>query len=308
MQRACRRRTGIELEVWAGESVWQGHWVPVKARPEQTGIRLIWTLERREWPTGTQKIRWCFARGPRPIHVKALSAFTRSRWHQVDVRIESLRERPPRKVPIELYNGVFIDLPGLSLHHREWDTIRPLSVRLMASVTGAYKADRTVLRFGLPQPAFGVAVEDVLASGDVSFGGFRITVNSGRSQTESRSVSATETLLTRVRKQPDQTLERALALVHNPVQDLGPMMLSLACDNRKFVVQREGEVLFDTYIGPDDAPVPIPEQWQLVPRYGTGTSPTITRHLHGGWLPMPVITARDGSGRLPPDYPCRTTR
>ena len=68
---------GIVLEVWAGESVWQGRWVPVKARPEQTGNRLTWSLESREWPTGTQKIRWCFARGPRPIHVQALSAFTR---------------------------------------------------------------------------------------------------------------------------------------------------------------------------------------------------------------------------------------
>jgi hypothetical protein len=41
--------------------------------------------------------------------VKALSAFTRSRWHTVDVQIESLRERPLRLVPIELYKGVFID-------------------------------------------------------------------------------------------------------------------------------------------------------------------------------------------------------
>ena len=116
----------------------------------------------------------------------------------------------------------------------------------MASLTGAYKADRTVLRFGLPQPGFAVAVEDVLARGDVSFGGFRITANSGGPKPNQRLISATETLLTRVRKQPDQTLERALALVHNPVQDLGPMMISLACDNRKFVVQREGEVLFNT--------------------------------------------------------------
>ncbi len=284
---------GIELEAWAGESVWQGRWVPVKARPEQTGNRLSWGLARREWPTGTQKIRWCFSRVSRPIHVKALSAFTRSRWHTVDVQIESLRERPPRSVPIELYNGVFTDLPGLSLHHRQWDTTRALSLRLMASLTGDYKADRTVLRFGLPQPGFGVAVEDVLARGDVSFGGFRITVTSGRAQTESRSVPATETLLSRVRKQPDQTLERALALVHNPVQDLGPMMISLACDNRKFVVQREGEVLFNSYGGPDDPPVPMPEQWQLVPRYGTGASLKTTRHLHCGWLPMPVITARE---------------
>ena len=61
-------------------------------------------------------------------------------------------------------------------------------------------------------------------------------------------------------------------MVHNPIQDLGPMMISLACDNRKFVVQREGVVLFNIYNGPDDPPVPMPEQWQLVPRYGTGTS------------------------------------
>ncbi len=37
----------------------------------------------------------------------------------------------------------------------------------------------------------------------------------------------------------------------------------------------------------------MPEQWQLVPRCGTGTSLKTTRHLHGGWLPMPVITATE---------------
>ena len=69
------------------------------------------------------------------------------------------------------------------------------------------------------------------------------------------------------------------------------MMISLACDNRKFVVQREGKVLFNQYNGPDDPPVPMPGTVAPRPPLRDRLEPEITRHLHGGWLPMPVITA-----------------
>ena len=51
-----------------------------------------------------------------------------------------------------------------------------------------------------------------------------------------------ETILERVRKMPDQTFESAWKAVRRPVQNNGPTMLSLACDNAKFVVERNGKI------------------------------------------------------------------
>jgi hypothetical protein len=85
-----------------------------------------------------------------------------------------------------------------------------------------------------------------------------------------------------------------MATVHNPIQDLGPMMISLACDSRKFVAEREGKLLFDTYGRFDDPERPIPTQWQLVPRFGSGKDLRYARRLTGTWLPMPTTTAVDG--------------
>ena len=53
----------------------------------------------------------------------------------------------------------------------------------------------------------------------------------------------------------------------------GLAMLSLACDNRKYVAEREGRLLFDTYAKFDDPERPIPTQWHLTPRFGSGKFP-----------------------------------
>ena len=82
-----------------------------------------------------------------------------------------------------------------------------------------------------------------------------------------RKIAGQKTLLAQVRDKPDQSFAQAFEKVHNPIQDLGPMMLSLACDSRKFVAEREGRVLFDTYNKFDDPERPIPKQWQLIPRF-----------------------------------------
>ena len=110
-----------------------------------------------------------------------------------------------------------------------------------------------------------------------------------------QKIAGQKTLLAQVREKPDQTFAQALAVVHNPIQDLGPMMLSLACDNRKFVAEREGRVLFDTYAKFDDPERPIPTQWQLDSalrqRQGsTDLAPTSP----GDWLPMPTTTVVEG--------------
>ena len=166
-------------------------------------------------------------------------------------------------------------------------------MRIPACVPRADKTDRTVLRFPLPEPGFGVAVEDVLERGAVTYSGVR--VSAVKRPVEATSLPSTGTLLSQVRKRPDQTLDQALAVVHKPIQDLGPMMLSLACDNRKVVAERDGTLDFDVCRGIDDPPRPFPDQWRLEVHAGSGTDLKATRHLHGDWLPMPVTNVREGS-------------
>ncbi|MGC8639257.1 MAG: NPCBM/NEW2 domain-containing protein [Isosphaeraceae bacterium] len=283
----------IEPEIWIGESAWQGRWEPLKARHAREGRRLSWLVEGPAGMRATPKIRWCFNKtADRPIRIKTVSAFTRSRWKPVDVEIASRLGMPTQQIPIKLYNGAFADSPGDSTHQRVWDSSHPLQLRLLASVARADKTDRTVLRFKLPEPGFGVAVEDVLARGAVDYAGIRVSTTEGRVP---RAPSpSTETILAQVRKRPDQTLDRALAVVHKPIQDLGPMMLSLACDNRKIVADRDGTVHFNLYEGLDETPAPFPDQWRLDVHAGRGTDLKMSRHLHGSWLPLPVTIVRDG--------------
>ena len=81
--------------------------------------------------------------------------------------------------------------------------------------------------------------------------------------------------------------------------DNGPMLLSLACDNRKFVVERDGAIRFDFYDAPDGDYPALVSPWNgggsprtsrirnLCRKFGGGKG-EFSRHLDGGWLPKPV--------------------
>jgi hypothetical protein len=68
-------------------------------------------------------------------------------------------------------------------------------------------------------------------------------------------------------------------------------MLSLACDNTKFVVERDGTLRFQTTTN-------LTGDWfataeAIHPQYGVGQPSALTRSLDGGWLPIPVITTEN---------------
>ena len=115
--------------------------------------RAIWGIAWREWPTGTQKIRWIFAGSLGPIHVKAVSGI-HAVWRGTASICESRQPGSgrPARCRSSCTTVFSMTCPGSHSHHRQWDPSRALSVRLMASLTGDYKADRTVLRFGQPAP------------------------------------------------------------------------------------------------------------------------------------------------------------
>lgn len=95
---------------------------------------------------------------------------------------------------------------------------------------------------------------------------------------------------------PDQSFEQAMAKTHNPIQDNGPTMLSLACDNRKFLVQQDGVILFNrsTDFVPQAVVHPSEYKCMIQPQFGSGKCERPKRHLGGGWLPVLVSFFSEG--------------
>lgn len=283
---------GAQVQAWIGQTLHQGRWTPLKGAIETQNHDWVFRIVRKENPdarNGVWKVRWIFPSSAKPVSVSGFSAFTRSIWKTADlvVEIENPAHGSPEK--IEAYNGEIIGAP------RKWDFAKPvaLKVRYCASKRSSY--DRTVLRFG----GFGVAVDDVLTNGcvyvpeDCAF----VTTQSSRLTLAEykKQIAGRKTVLERVREMPDQTFEQAMAKTRNPIQDNGPTMLSLACDNHKFVMEQDGTVRFA--INPQSVnPVSYHEQvpCAMVPRIGDGNVGRAARHLDGGWLPIIVSAWKQG--------------
>ena len=155
-----------------------------------------------------------------------------------------------------------------------------------------------MIRIRLAEGAFGIAVDDILARGCVyqeDFGVFAArwpeTMSLAEYQT---SIGEKKTLLEEVRQRPDQTFAEALAKIHRPIHDAGPVLLSLAGDNRKLRVYRDGTVRFrqeaETAVC---LASPVPYPCEIRPEFGNGTQEVASRELHGGWLPAPITRVQD---------------
>ncbi len=288
-----------KVQYWTGRSAWQGSWQPldadVEAHKDRWTIRVNY-LENPDARGGIQKIRWVFPARGEPAVLRALSAHTASPCDTAPLRVESERPMTGKTGVVEVYNGALMSPSAAGSPLRiSWDLSAPLQLKVRYCKPRPWKTDRTVLRFRLPGAAFGVAVEDILANDCVYVphaGAFVTHEHSPTTIAQHRSKARTRrTVLQRVREMPDQTFEQAWAKVHKPIQDNGPMMLSLACDNRKFVAHRDGAITFESYETPDQAVVrPRDYSCKLAPRFGSAGCKQLTRHLHGGWLPVPVTT------------------
>jgi hypothetical protein len=292
------------LEFWTGESPWQGSWKPLAGDIQVKGS--VWTLlfdpkKNSDLPSfGTEKIRWILFSSQQPIRVKHLSAFTRSRWEAVGLRIEAAKGAYEEVGHIEVYNGEIVGTTGQEPRTScPWDLGTPLHLKVRAAKPKPNKSDRTLLNFTRANGGFSVAVESVLANGSVylkDLGVFVALESNPQTLDEARtSLDGKQTVLERVREMPDQTFAKSMEHVHNPVQDLGPMMVSLACDNYKFAVHREGMIEFNRAA---DNPHLSWGSWKgtckMVPGFGSGKPDEVTRHLEGEWMPIPVTTVKEG--------------
>ena len=298
----------VQLQRWIGSSSWQGEWQTVEAPVEKTDAGWIWRLEYNDRSRPTDKIRWLIPVSGEKIVVTDLAAYTTSSWRTKTLRLEADEKVANGPVQIEVYNGDAVE-PGNTapVHQITWNPTKPLHLTVRYARTQRCKTDQTVLRFKNANQAFGVSVEDVLQSGPiyVPTAGLFVTQDSSTVSLKDyvKQIRDQKSLLTRVREMPEQTFPRALKAVHIPIQDRGPMMISLACDERKFVAFRQGSLGFAL----DDQPSAVFDgttdrktrkcPYRLQATFGDGVNDNINRHLDGQWLPIPVTTV-DEDGLL----------
>lgn len=285
----------IRVEGWFGESAWQGQWKPLSGDIVAEGNDVICRLSPRS-PEGdyllTRKVRWILPPVAASWRVRELIAFTRTRWDTARLLVQAESASAQAPVGIAVHNG-----ESLTEITPEVTLSTPLHLEVRFARPSSLNADRTVIQFRLPTGAFGVAVEDVLANECVYLPDHGLFVTRDPAPISPadyrRKVAARRTILEEVRVRPDQTLAQAMARTHNPLQCEGPVMLSLACDNTKYLLERDGILRFHAAAGEGGDWFASAGRMQL--RWGSGQADRRTRQLDGGWLPIPVITTeRDG--------------
>ncbi len=276
----------IQVQCWQGESHWQGSWVPLLADVKSEGNRLTfainWQSQAQLALYGTEKVRWIFPPTSKSIFIKNISAFTNSIWDEGEILLELEKPLRDGKGTVEIYNGEILE-DGKAVYRKEWDLGDKLHLKLRYSRPTPCKGDRTILRIELPDFSFAIAVEDILGREGVYVGEFGVfastyppKINLAEYKEKTRGK---KTVLERVREMPDQTFSQAMAKVHKTVQDNGPTMLSLACDNHKFVVPREGGVRYGSF--------------EVKAKFASGKNTNLRRFLDGGWFPIPVTAVEE---------------
>jgi hypothetical protein len=291
----------IRVEAWQGESAWQGGWKPLAGDWRINEAEILFQPKGRQQ---SQKVRWILPKAPTAVR---LSAFTHSRWVTTNLWVEIERGAPWQRGKLQIYNGELLT-PGRQPHTGEVTSFslnRAQHFAVSYSQPSSLNSDPTVLRFQLPKGNVAVAVSDLLSNDCVYLPDCGLFVAREPLQVSladyKRRIASRKTLLEQVRELPDQTFAQAMKKTHHDFQSAGPVMLSLACDNTKFIVERDGNVRFNArgfeWLG-TDRQVDWQPWWnsagEIRPRFGNGTNSSFSRHLDGAWLPIPVNTTVDG--------------
>ena len=263
--------SGAVVEVWTGATQWQGDWKVLEGGMALEGNG--WRFSPTHSGAVCQKVRWIIPVGSGPVAVQRLSAITTSHLAQTAITILKDPPGPAGEIEVEMYNGWILEA-GRKRIRQAWDQRNPMTLSVLHSTSPAAvegKGDRGSIRFRGPTGGFAVAIEDVLERGPVYVAHADLFVfRSGANIDPSayrRGVASKKTILEEVRALPDQTRERAMRITHyNPGLDSGRLMLSLACDNAKFVTEADGKLHFyEDFI--DDSRAGSPN-YGLVPIFG----------------------------------------
>ncbi len=308
----------VRVECWTprdstrlldGHSEWQGKWTPVNGAIERRENKLTLRIEartNREIAEGAYKIRWLLPSLGKSAKVRSLQAVTTSKWETATLCFQ-MEKTQTGSAELECYNGFLADPSAGERGTRyTWNMVEPARLPIVYTRPRPWGFDRTVVRVRLPGWQFAVAVDDVLAQGCVyvAHAGLFVTADPSRWTLEKykASIADQQTIPTRVRQMPEQTLSEAMKALNTPTHDRSPTMLSLACDNRKIILERSGNVGF----GPlyTDGPVYRNRHRMSVilgtgaghdfPESGAGTKQGYHRELEDGWLPISHITVVEG--------------
>ena len=297
LPREARTMAGkVRAQYWAGESLWQGQWQPLDGETVFEGpwlvTRAFWRGDPETRRRGTQKIRWVFDADALPAEVSGFRARTRSRWREVSLEFRAAPAGPNAGGRVEIHNGWAI-AAAEPVRVVNWDMAQCLRVTVRATRPRSSRSDATVLRLTCPDGAFALAVDDVLEEGWAYVPAFGVLVADA---TRAPSLDAVRSQLSRVssyldqvRARPDQTFQQAMAHVHRDVQDHGPTMLSLACDDCKFVADEDGTL--GRY---REGQVHPSYEIRATPQFGSTAAKRQGRRLYRGWYPVPEITFADG--------------
>ncbi|MCE5199329.1 MAG: NPCBM/NEW2 domain-containing protein [Armatimonadota bacterium] len=281
--------TGRGCDYLYGESRWQGKWRPVRCQINQVGNTWLFDLQDK---CETRKVRWIFPAG-KSVRIAKFLTYTNSEWDTVDLLLRIQTPKMGETAEIHTYNGCIIDPNNQEWSTQcAWDMGSSLPIKVRYTKPRHWGQDRTVIRVKMPNGAFSVAVDDVLLNGCVwvgEYGFFISTASDSMSLDDYKSnISERKTRLAEVREAADQTLPQVFDKQYWPeAQNQTDTLLSLACDNSKFLVERGGTVHYGP-IGPSLRSFPFP--YKMVPRFGLGEIKVSERHLDGEWLPIPVST------------------
>lgn len=293
---------GARIEWWVGESEWQGAWKVLDVQLESSDGTWQFKIPRAAlWQSkiGIQKLRWVFPPSTKPVRLRAMKVYTLSKRTTSRLRIVLEAPEEDANTALELYNGAFLEPASEGVPWRlQADLSREQSVLVehVKPWPGRAKSDRAILRLALKKGPVAVAVDDVLEQGCVympEYGLFVASDPEGPTLADhKKTLTARESILDAVRALPDQEFGRAMEHVHREVQNNGPTMLALACDNHKFTVYENGGVQhrYDPPIAPGE------DRREAIanPEYPLTVDMTVngeplkkeTRQLEDGWMPI----------------------
>ena len=299
--------TDAQVQYWSmantgwskGGSSWQGRWEPLPGKLGAAGNRWVFDADWAGNParsSGTLKVRWITPASVGDAKITSLSAYSDSRWLTTDLILQMDGSFGGKQADIEMYNGEIVTEES-AVTRTTWNLGEPLKLRVRYSKPRPWKNDRTVIRLMLPNGGFGVSVEDLLTDDcvyvkDYSFFAMRDPAPVTPAQYK-KQIAGRKTILEQVRELPDQTFEQAMSKLHRPDADLGPTVLSLACDNHKFILSRSGVIEFELspeIVNTFDHCPNKPYSCSLRPTVGSGKRENVSRSLAEGWMPMPTIS------------------
>jgi hypothetical protein len=285
-----------------GGSRWQGRWVFLPVQVTKSGNRWVMLPDwsgKPEARTGALKLRFVFPAAPEPLRLADIRAITFSRFEETRLTLRAEGARAGAKGEIEVYNGALEGVDGV---RTTWNLEEPLGLNVRYAVSRPWQlSDRTVLRFTLPGGSFGVAVDDVVESGPVYVAHAGLLVSTGSQPQDHaayrETISGSKGILAQVRLMPDQTSAQAMEHVYIPESSLAPTMISLANDNRKLVVERNGNIAFESDMAVYNSIRGLPCEYgcKLAVGFGGDQPENITRGLQRAWLPI-LVTERSEGG------------